>query len=57
MKNYKCFYNNQTTIVKAETTYKGQMQAQRHFQSKQRKKVNSYDITMMLLDVTHVADF
>lgn len=57
MKNYKCFYNNQTTIVKAETTYKGQMQAQRHFQSKQRKKVNSYEITMMLLDVTHKADF
>ena len=57
MRQYKCYYKGKSIIVEGESTYKAQLIAQSELQKKSRVKVKSYDIHMMLLNVTHIPDF
>ena len=57
MKKYKCFYKGKSIIVEGESTYKAQLLAKKELQKTSRAKVKSYDIHMILLDVTHIPDF
>lgn len=53
MRPYKAFWNQQTCEVEAESSYAAQQAATKIFQSKTRKKVKGYDVTVMLLDAEH----
>jgi hypothetical protein len=58
---YKCFWNRQTVEVTASSSYAAQQAAVKLFQSKTRKRVKSYDVTVVLCEkdgkqVTHVPE-
>ena len=62
MNGYEGFWNGQELEVKAETSYKAQTLLVPMFQAKTRKKVKSYDITVVLCEkageqIVHTADF
>ena len=63
LNGYICFWKGQKVEVYADTTYNARNVAHNLFKEKAgRKKVNSYDITVMLAEkdgkqVTHIADF
>lgn len=54
MRKYKAFYNNDTCIVESTSSYNAQTAAFNVFRDRfPRKKIKAYEITVMLLDVTH----
>ena len=57
MRQYKCYFKGKSIIVEGESTYKAQLIAQSELQKTSRGKIKSYDIHMMLLNVTHIPDF
>ena len=62
MNKYKVFYNRKEIEIDSDTSYHAQEKALIEFQKNSRKKVKSWDITVMLLavnnqEVVHIPDF
>jgi len=62
MNDYKAFYNGKSIDLKSDSSYHAQEKALIEFQKNSRKKVKSWDITIVLLavdskEITHIADF
>jgi hypothetical protein len=52
---FKCLYDGKSIEVESDTTLHAQIKALKEFQRHTRKKVQSYDITVMRADIEHVA--
>ena len=52
--NYVCFYNSKKAAIVANTSFEAYQKAAIEFKVPSKKQ---YMITVMLADVTHVADF
>lgn len=50
---YKAFWNGKECSVTAETSYAAQTKATALFQANTRKRVKSYDVSVLLADVEH----
>jgi len=62
MNGYICFWNDKSLEIMADTSYQAQQRAIREFQKNTRKKVNGYDITVVLAEkegeqIIHNPDF
>ena len=62
MNKYKAFYNRKEIEIDSDTSYHAQEKALIQFQKDSRKKVKSWDITIVLMavddkEVIHIADF
>jgi len=47
---YLCYWKNKSADLQAETSYKAQLKAQKHFQKNERRKVQTYDIAVVLAE-------
>lgn len=62
MNKYKAFYNRTSIEIESDSSYHAQEKALIEFQKNSRKKIKSWDITVMLLavdnkEIVHIADF
>ena len=50
MNRYLCYWKNKSADLQAETSYQAQIKAQKYFQKQERRKVQTYDITVVLTE-------